>query len=159
VLALVASLVPAAAGEKPPLLTSDAGARAATLHIVAGENDGFTFNGYANGALVVAVPTGWTLTVEMRNTSASVQHSILVVSWSDRFKGSGLTPAFAGAAAPDFEKGITSGDAPIRFTFTADAPGRESLVCGVPGHNLVGMWDELDVIDGISAPSYRVKTP
>jgi Sulfocyanin (SoxE) domain len=62
------------------------------------------------------------------------------------------SPAFPGAAPADFETSITSHDPPLRFTFTARAPGTYALACGVPGHALIGMWGEFDVVDGLSAP-------
>jgi hypothetical protein len=155
----LAASAPAASGAgAAPLLTYARESKTATLRLVAGQDEGYNFNGYANGALVVAIPTGWRVTVEVRNASTGTSHSALVVAWADRFKGGDLAPAFPGAAQPDFTQGITSQDPPARFAFTAGAAGKYSLVCGVPGHNLIGMWDELDVVEG-GTPSYHVKGP
>jgi sulfocyanin SoxE-like protein len=154
-----AALLPTrSSAEQASLLTSDPASQTATLRLVAGVDDGYNFNGYASGALVVAIPSGWRVTVQVRNASSTTSHSALVVAWEDRFKGSGLSPAFPGAAQPDFPQGITAQDPPARFVFTAGAVGKYSLVCGVPGHNLIGMWDELDVVEG-GTPSSHVKAP
>ncbi len=154
-----AAVLPTGSGAAPASpLTYDGASRTATLHLAAGVDDGYDFNGYAGGALILAIPTGWTVTVEVRNVSATTSHSALVVAWEDRFKGSDLSPAFPGAAQPEFTQGITAQDPPARFVFTARAVGRYGLVCGVPGHNLIGMWDELDVV-AAGPPTYHVKGP
>jgi len=144
------------AATAPPILY-DAATHAVALTLTAGEGDGYNFNGHAGGALVVKVPTGATVQVTMRNTAADVSHSVLVAPWNDRIKGSGLTPAFPGAAPANFETGVTSHDPPLRFSFTARTAERYALACGVPGHALIGMWDEFDVVDGLSAPSATIK--
>ncbi len=155
----VIAMIPAAtsAAGAPPGIRYDGPTRTAALDLTAGQGDGYNFNGYAGGALVVRVPTGTTMQVTMHNAASDVSHSVLVAPWSERTKGSGFAAAFPGAAPPDFEMGITSHDPPLRFSFTARAAGQYALVCGVPGHALIGMWDELDVVDGLSAPSATAK--
>jgi FtsP/CotA-like multicopper oxidase with cupredoxin domain len=149
--------LPATASAAAPSIAYEAATRTVTLMLSAGEEAGYNFNGYANGALVVKVPTGSTVQVTMRNLAADLSHSVLVAPWSERIKGSGFTPAFPGAAPADAETGVTSHDPPIRFKFTARAAGTYALLCGVPGHALIGMWDEFDVVDGLAAPSATPK--
>ncbi|HEV2357244.1 MAG TPA: sulfocyanin-like copper-binding protein [bacterium] len=144
------------AGTVPPIGYQN-GTHTVSLSLTAAQADGYNFNGYASGTLVVKVPTGSTVQVTMRNIAADVSHSLLVAPWDQRTKGSGFTPAFPGAASGDFETGITSHDPPLHFTFTARSAGTYTLLCGVPGHALIGMWDELDVVDGLSAPSATTK--
>lgn len=144
----LAASAPAASGAgTAPLLTYARESKTA-LRLVAGQDEGYNVDCYASGALVVAIPSGWRVPVEVRNASTGTSHGALVVAWADRFKGSDLAPAFPGAAQPDFTHGITSQGPPARFAFTAGAVAKYSLVCGVPGHNLIGMWDELDVVEG-----------
>lgn len=140
-----------------PSVGYDGATHTVSVSLTAAEADGYNFNGYAGGALVVKVPTGSTVQVTMRNIAADVSHSVLVAPWDQRTKGSGFTPAFPGAAPADFETGITSHDPPLRFNFSARSAGTYALLCGVPGHALIGMWDELDVVDGLSAPSATIK--
>ncbi|HLJ60057.1 MAG TPA: sulfocyanin-like copper-binding protein [bacterium] len=144
------------AGTVPPV-GYDGATHTVSLSLTAAQADAYNFNGYAGGALVVKVPTGSTVQVTMRNVAADVSHSVLVAPWDQRTKGSGFTPAFPGAAPADFETGITSHDPPLHFTFSARSAGTYALLCGVPGHALIGMWDELDVVDGLSAPSATTK--
>jgi Sulfocyanin (SoxE) domain len=157
-LAMVANSPSAARGAATlPALTYTAATHTVSFALTAGEGAGYNFNGYANGALVVKVPTGSTVEVTMRNTAADLSHSVLVSPWTDRTKGSGLTAAFPGAAPADFETGVTSHDQPIHFRFTAAKAGTFALACGVPGHALIGMWDEFDVVDGLAVPSAAAK--
>lgn len=144
---------PALAAGTAPAIAYDRATRTATVSLTAGQDDGYNFNGYASGALIVRVPTGTTVQITMRNLAADVSHSVLVAPWDERTKGGGLTAAFPGAAPPHPDTGITAHDPPLGFRFTASAAGQYALVCGVPGHALIGMWDELDVVDGLPAPS------
>jgi len=141
----------------PPPVGYDGATRTASLDLTAAQADGYNFNGYAGGALIVKVPIGTRVQVTMRNAAADVSHSALVAAWDQRMKGSGMTPAFPGAAPADFETGITSHDPPLRFSFTALSAGTYALICGVPGHALIGMWDEFDVVNGLDAPSVTTK--
>jgi FtsP/CotA-like multicopper oxidase with cupredoxin domain len=156
-LTMMTALVTAARSSEAPPITYDSAARTVSLSLTAGMSGGYTFNGYMGGALVVKVPAGAVVKVTMRNAAPDVSHSVLVAPWSDRVKGSGFTPAFPGAAPAGVEAGITAHDPPLRFTFTASAPGTYALVCGVPGHALIGMWDEFDVVDGLKTPSVTAK--
>jgi sulfocyanin len=139
------------------ILSIDSAARAVTVNLVAGEGaaPGLNFDGYSNGALVIRVPLGWTVHMTLVNDSSLLPHSALVVPWSERQAGS-FTPAFPGAAASDYTVGIAKGAPPQQFSFTADKAGQYAVVCGVPGHDAAGMWDELDVVAGLSAPEALV---
>jgi hypothetical protein len=78
-LTLVAAVRPSAlAASTPPAIGYNAAARTVTLDLTAGQANGYNFNGYAGGALIVKVPAGATVQVTMRNVAADVSHSVLV---------------------------------------------------------------------------------
>src|SRR5579875_2266810 len=65
------------------------------------QNSGLNFNGFANGELVVTVPTGWTVKISYTNKE-SMPHSIGITDWSDRNAGTGTFPAaFSGSIGPN----------------------------------------------------------
>src|SRR5437867_6418788 len=89
--------------------------RTASLELVAGyngENNGFNFDGYGRGQLLVRMPLGWHVTVICRN-AASMRHSCAIVRGPLT-----ITPAFRGASTPSPTVGLRSGQT-ARFTFTA----------------------------------------
>jgi len=139
------------------ILTTDAAAKTVTVNLVSPEGTaahGFNFDGYANGAMTVKVPLGWSVTVKL-TVDSPYAHSALIVPW-DQKNASSFTPAFPGAATPDFKVGFAKGKPAESFTFTADKAGRYALVCGVPGHVAAGMWDEFDVAQDIIVPQVHV---
>lgn len=151
-----ASMVPYSGTDK--ILAIDAAAKKVTVNLIAGEGtaaNGFNFNGYANGDMQVQVPTGWTIKVSMVD-DASTPHSAVVAPWDERTSNK-LQAAFKGSAPADYKSGIEKGDDPQTFSFAADKAGQYAVVCGVPSHAEVGMWDELDVVDNLAAPQVLVK--
>jgi hypothetical protein len=105
---------------------------------VPGYNDaynGFNFNGYGKGQVLVTVPRGWMVTVRCQNSRSDLRHSCAVV------RGAGTSsPAFPGAATTSLAARASSS-----FTFTADALGTYRLACLVPHHEQAGEWDVLEV--------------
>jgi hypothetical protein len=148
-LALVAALALAAsalaAGSAPGRFLSIESARhAIVLTLIAGDgggNNGFNFDGYGRGELLVSVPRGWSVTVRFRN-AASVPNSCAVVSGPDA-----STTAFPGASTPDPIGGLESG-ATATFSFRADRSGSYRLASLVAGHEQARMWDVLEVTAG-----------
>ena len=118
----------------------DAKARTAIVTLVAGyngENNGFNFDGYGRGELLVSVPKGWRVRVTCTNHGA-INHSCAVV------KGPGTaTPSFRGAATPILPRGKTA-----TFSFVASRIGSYRFACLVPGHEEARMWDVLEVTAG-----------
>lgn len=105
------------------------------------ENNGFNFDGYGRGQLLVRIPLGWEVTVRFRNGGSRFE-SCAVVS------GPGATaPAFPGATTPDPVTGLAPGGT-AAFSFTATRAGSYRLASMVPGHELARMWDVLDVTRG-----------
>ncbi|MFO2550920.1 hypothetical protein JI721_14385 [Alicyclobacillus cycloheptanicus] len=123
------------------------------------DNDGgMNFDGYSNGAMTVTVPKGWTVQVKFSNDSSMTVHSVMVVPFSDRTNSS-FTPtdvAFKGAATPNAESGTLNGQTQT-FIFTATKPGKYAIVCGIPGHAALGMWDTLVVSDTSTSISVSTK--
>ncbi|MGB2874744.1 MAG: sulfocyanin-like copper-binding protein [Gaiellaceae bacterium] len=123
-------------------LSHKAGQRAVTVTLVPGYNDvynGFNFNGYGKGEVLVSVPRGWRVTVRCENTRSKERHSCAVV------RGAGSArPAFPGAASPNPRAGLAAGQS-ASFSFTADALGTYRLACLVAEHERAGEWDVLEV--------------
>jgi hypothetical protein len=153
--ALVLAFAVTSAGASPPpskWLTWNAHARTASLVLVAGydgSNNGFNFDGYGRGQLLVRIPVGWRVTVTCRN-AASMRHSCAIV------RGAGtITPAFRGASTASPTIGLRSGQI-ARFSFTASRAGTYRIACLVPGHEQARQCDVLDV-GGVKRPSISTR--
>jgi hypothetical protein len=137
----------AAAATKPPparFLHVDAARHSVTLTLVASDgssNNGFNFDGYGRGELVVAVPVGWRVTVRCENRGALLE-SCAVVSGT-----SATHPAFRGASTPDPVHGVPGGQEAV-FSFVAARAGTYRLASLVPGHEQARMYDVLEVTRG-----------
>src|SRR5436305_7762845 len=124
----------------PRWLVANATARTATLTLIAAYTNalnGFNFNGYGNGKMVITIRVCYRVTVTFSNKS-SVPHSAVVTPYNKKNGTSNFPRAFKGAASPDPTSGITSGKTQ-HFTFMASKAGTYVLVCGVPGHEAAGM--------------------
>jgi hypothetical protein len=124
----------------------------ARLTLVAGydaSNNGFNFDGYGRGRLLVRIPVGWRVLVTCVNRSAR-RSSCAVV------RGATTTvPAFHGAASPDPALGLAHGGT-ATFAFTPSRPGTYRLASLVPGQEQARMWDVLDLVRG-GHPSVSVR--
>ncbi len=134
------------AGKPDPhrFLSWDASSHTARLTLFAGlggSNNGFNFDGYGRGELLVTIPVGWRVVVDCENRG-EVRHSCAVV------KGSLSTrPAFPGAATPAPIIGLSPGSK-ATFSFRATRTGSFRIACLVPGHEQARHWDVLDVVHG-----------
>lgn len=128
-----------------------ASSKTADVTLKAGLNGGFDFNGYSKGKMTVTVPKGWTVDVTFTN-EASVNHSAEIVPYSQLKSSSTFTPAFSGASTPNPTTGTSKG-VTQNFTFTASKSGKYGIVCAVPGHDDLGMWDTFVVSSSASVPS------
>jgi len=118
----------------------DAKARTALVTLVAGyngENNGFNFDGYGRGEMLVSVPRGWRVRVTCTN-HGGIDHSCAVVPGPMT-----AAPSFPGAATPILPSGRTA-----EFSFVAGRIGTYRLACLVPGHEEARMWDVLEVTRG-----------
>ena len=116
------------------------------------------FNGFADGNMQVQVPTGWKVRISLTVGGGTLAHSVLIVPWMEKDKAGHWGLAFPKAAVADYAAGMEAGDAPQTFAIVADKPGLYGLICGVPGHVAMGMWDEFDVVDNLAAPQVLVKS-
>jgi hypothetical protein len=133
------------ARSSPPLaswLSYDAVRKTATLTLVPAASDvynGFNFNGYGKGQVLVRVPRGWRVTVHCLNNVSSSRHSCAIVA------GANATgPAFPAASTPDPMVGLAPGRH-ASFSFVAGRSGVFRIVCLIPGDERAGMWDVLQV--------------
>jgi FtsP/CotA-like multicopper oxidase with cupredoxin domain len=140
----------AASGGPPSRwLSADMRTRTATLTLIAGFTaalEGFNFDGYGRGALVVSIPLGYRVRVVYRNNGV-FPHSILVTPYTKKDLSSGWPLAFPGAASPDMTTGAARG-AVQRFSFRVTKVGQFAIMCAVSGHEALGMWDVLRVTRG-----------
>ncbi len=121
-------------------LKYNAATKTATLKLEAGYqnvNNTLSYDGEANGKLVVTVPVGWTVVVDFSNVD-KINHSAAVVT------PTGTTPVFPGASIPNPTVGIPPG-ASSTFSFVASRAGDYRIACLVLGHESLGMWATFDV--------------
>jgi sulfocyanin len=118
------------------------GAPVAQFSIVAaqtpanGENN---YNGTSNGKLVLTVPLGSTVQITLKN-QGSLPHSLQVIPPVTPLPATALsTPAFPGAQVPNPQAGIMKGQT-VNVQFTATKAGKYLMICGFPGHALLGMY-------------------
>ncbi len=122
-----------------------------TLTLIAGLKSSpspFNYDGTLSGQMVVSVPTGWTLTVDLQNQGV-LPHSAAVVRNS-----TSLTPVTASAATPNAANGIgTPPGSSAHFSWTAGAVGTYAIACLIAGHETAGMWATLKVLPSNGTPS------
>jgi Sulfocyanin (SoxE) domain len=115
----------------------DAKHRTALVTLVAGydsSNNGFNFDGYSRGELLVSVPIGWRVRITCTNRSARPNSCAIV-------RGPGTAkPAFRGASTPTLAHGATA-----TFTIVASRVGSYRLTSLVPGYEQARMFDVLEV--------------
>jgi sulfocyanin len=125
----------------------------AAFTLVAGQtpaNGGLNFNGADKGHLVVTVPVGAQVEITLVN-KGDLPHSIQIIPYTKTLPGSAEPrPAFPGAETPNPQTGITKGQTAVA-RFTATKPGKYLLICGFPGHALLGMYGIFDVVPQASA--------
>jgi len=136
----------ARAGRPDPshFLTWDASRRTVNLTLLAGfggANNGFNFDGYGRGELLITVPRDWRVTARCENRGA-MRHSCAVVSNS-----LATTPAFPGASSPDPVVGLSPG-AKATLSFVPTRTGSYRIACLVPGHEQARMFAVLVIAAG-----------
>src|SRR5579862_227560 len=153
-LAAGASALSAQAGKPNPhgYFSVNAGRHSVQLTLLAaldGSNDGFNFDGYGRGEMLVSIPVGWRLVV-VCESHGSARFSCAVVrnSLSTR-------PAFPGAASPNPTVGLNPGGK-ATFSFAPTEPGSYRIASLVPGQEQARMWDVLEVTRG-GRPSISVR--
>ena len=108
-------------------------------------NNGFNFDGYGRGELLVSVPLGWRVRVTCTNRSSAPNSCAIV-------RGPGTaTPAFRGASTPTLARGSTA-----TFTIVASRAGSYRLTSLVPGYEEARMFDVLEITRG-GKPGFRTR--
>jgi hypothetical protein len=118
--------------------------RAVEVTLIAGDgpsNNGFNFDDYGRGELLVSVPRGWKVTVHCKNASA-LRNSCAVVSGPRASR-----PAFRGASTPNPAQGLEQGQS-ASFSFVASRIGVYRVASVVPGHEQARMYVVLEVTRG-----------
>jgi len=121
--------------------SSTSAQRSVTITLIpayTGAYAGFNFNGYGKGQVEVVVPVGWRVRIRCRNTGA-VRHSCAIVP-SPGFS----SPSIHGASTPHPKAGLQPGRA-ASFSFVAGAPGVYRMTSLIPGDEVGGMWDVLEI--------------
>lgn len=118
------------------------GAAAAPFTIVAAQtaaNAEQNFNGTTKGQLVVTVPLGAMVQITFKN-NGTLPHSLQIIPPTNPLPATALSaPAFPGAQVKNPQAGITKGQTAL-VQFTATKAGKYLMICGFPGHALLGMY-------------------
>jgi sulfocyanin len=114
------------------------------------------YNGTSNGKLVLTVPVGATVQITFKNQGA-LPHSLQVIPPANPLPATALSaPAFPGAQIPNPQAGIMKGQT-VNVQFTAAKAGKYLMICGFPGHALLGMYATFVVAPSpTAAPSMTV---
>ncbi len=131
---VIAALVAGGAISPARFLLVDAPLRRVTLTLVAaydGANNGFNFDGYGGGRLLLSVPLGWRVRILCENRGPLPNSCAVVAGYRVAFRGADTGPLRAGQRAS--------------FSFLASRPGTYRLASLVPGHEEARMYDVLDV--------------
>lgn len=143
--------VQAAPPAPPPShwLSTDTKAHMAALTLIAGYTnalEGFNFDGYGKGTMIVSISSGYRVTIVYQNRG-EYPHSVLVTPYAKKDLREGWPIAFRRAVSTDPANGAAQG-ATQRFSFVADKVGAYAIICAVSGHEQFGMWDVLRVTRG-----------
>jgi len=138
---------------------STQGAPAAQFSIVAGQgpaNGGMNFDGTSKGRLVITVPVGARVKLTLTN-QGDLPHSLEIIPAAGQLLSQAVNPpAFPGAETPNPVAGIMKGKIAVA-QFTAEKPGKYRMICGFPGHAILGMYATFVVSSSASArPSMTV---
>ena len=131
---MVAALVAAGLVSPSRFLAIDARRHRVTLTLIAsydGANNGFNFDGYGGGRLLLSVPLGWRVRILCQNRGPLRNSCAVVAGYRIAFPGAATAPLSAGQIAS--------------FTFVASRRGTYRLASLVPGHEEARMYDVLDV--------------
>lgn len=115
----------------------------------------YNFDKYSHGQMTITVPKGWHVTMHVKNVG-STGHSLMIIKAPASPPAEPSDPAFKGAETTPSKlaSGLPPGSS-SSFSFTASRAGQYWMVCGVPGHALMGMWDHFVVSSSAAAPSVK----
>ena len=113
-------------------------------------NGELNFNGADKGKLVITVPVGAAVQMTLTN-KGSLPHSLQIIAYTDHPPAqAAAAPVFPGAETKNPTAGIVKGQTAVA-QFTAGKPGKYLLICGFPGHALLGMYGVFEVSPSASA--------
>jgi sulfocyanin len=136
-----------------PWMYMDAKRQHVVINLVAAataDNNGFNYDGYANGKGTFTIPLGWTVDWIFSNAGA-IPHSAAMIA---TLKPG--APAVIVGQAPIETANATQGIGPKQeqyVSFNAIDAGKYYLACLVPGHIQSGMWDYFVVSKSATMPS------
>jgi sulfocyanin len=121
---------------------STQGGPSAQFSIVAGQgpaNGEINFNGTSKGKLVITVPLGAQVKLTLTN-QGTLPHSLEIIPATRQLPAQAVEPpVFPGAEVPSPVAGIPKGKTAVA-QFTAAKAGKYPLICGFPGHAILGMY-------------------
>ncbi len=139
---------------------SGGAATKASFTVVAGQgaaNATLNFNGTSKGKLVITVPLGAEVQITLTN-KGDLPHSLQIIPNTATLPSTAAAkPVFPGAQTPDPQTGINKGKS-ATARFTASKPGKYLLICGFPGHALLGMYAVFEVSAAPSAAASMITT-
>ena len=102
------------------------------------------YNGTTKGKLILTVPVGAMVQIAFKN-QGTLPHSLQIIPFTTALPATALSaPAFPGAQVPNPQVGIQKGQA-VNVQFTATKAGKYLMICGFPGHALLGMYATFNV--------------
>lgn len=102
------------------------------------------YNGTTKGKLVFTVPVGAMVQIAFKN-QGTLPHSLQIIPSTSSLPATALSaPAFPGAQVPNPQIGIQKGQT-ATVQFTAAKAGKYLMICGFPGHALLGMYATFNV--------------
>ena len=129
------------------------GAVTAPFTIVAAQtpaNGEQNFNGTMKGHMVITVPLGAMVQITFKN-QGTLPHSLQIIPPVNPLPATALSaPAFPGAQIKNPQAGITKGQT-ATVQFMAAKAGKYLMICGFPGHALLGMYANFVVADSAAA--------
>ena len=155
--AVIAVVLPALG--VPAINGAAAAGNAAAFSLVAGQtaaNGEMNYNGTAKGGLIITVPMGATVQLTLSN-NGTLPHSMEVIPYTTALPATATsTPAFPGALMKNAQAGITKGQT-ATIQFTAAKAGKYLLICGFPGHALLGKYADFEVSPSATTKPSMVK--
>jgi sulfocyanin SoxE-like protein len=126
---------------------ADTGGRSVTIELAAVHTAGApgpTLNGISNGRVQVVVPLGWTVVLEWQNSDSTATHSFIVQQEREKLPERAGEAAFQYAYSRSPVAGMPFGRTD-RTQFVVDQAGWYWILCGVPGHAILGEYLGLKV--------------
>lgn len=143
----------------PPWVAADSTARTVTLDLEVTAPSGAPsalVAGHRAGDVQIVVPLNWTVTWHWRSSDTTAPHSLVLMAEREKLPAEGGRPAIDNALTRSVTAGLKAGQKDVA-TFVADQAGWYWLLCGVPGHALVGEWVGVRVDPDARGPSVREK--